>query len=330
MISADEARAIRRLIARLPRAHRVRGWAEYVLQGGRLEEHFISRLMHEVNSKNLAHWRSQEAAAWTLGRARMEPEMQEAAAIELQRALTRTAGMDGNVSLRCLMRLMAAGGILSLLLCWQSGDLSALGCWLLMVVLLAPLIWPASLMWEDSRVNRVRAAAATALGHIGRPQSATALTEAAFDAPGMQQTVGCFKVREAASAVLAGVLLKLTPEHYGQLGSALVPNLCRLLYHPEDTIVLSSLTALEMVGDGRAVALVERVAEKGRNEAIRAEARRVLPVLLERQRQENDPHILLRATQSPTAPPDVLLRPAVSQPETAPEQLLRPSATETP
>jgi hypothetical protein len=166
----------------------------------------------------------------------------------------------------------------------------------------------------------VRVAAADALSRLCVPETCGVLAGALYDPRPA--------IRRAAAVGFRATLPRLTPEHYGALDTLAVPNLCRVLQHPDTSLALAALTALEKVGDGRALPFVARAAQRGRSPEARALAARVLPLLQERLRQEQDRRILLRGASAPPTDAAWLLRAADrSEP---PEQLLRPLSPMTP
>ncbi|MDW8209167.1 MAG: HEAT repeat domain-containing protein [Chloroherpetonaceae bacterium] len=183
--------------------------------------------------------------------------------------------------------------------------------------------YPLHAAWEDRKLNRLRAEVMRACGQLRLLSMLDAVADGVFYAAGLQQTLGCRKVREAAIQALPEMLAALTPEHYGQLPAGTTPALCRVLYHPDNRLVALALDALGKVGDGRAVAPVEQMVRRGRTPELRAEAERILPVLQERKRQEEAHSSLLRPSGVPADTPDVLLRPAAAQSHVDPETLLR-------
>ena len=161
---------------------------------------------------------------------------------------------------------------------------------------------PVSLLLDRKGNNRVRAAAAVALGRLQSVEAIGALTTALYD-----RSAG---VRRAAISALKNILPLLIEAHYGQLGVQVIPNLCRALQQSDELLVLHVLSALELVGDGQATRPVEQMVKSGRTERVRNLALRVLPMLQERQRQEKASQMLLRAA-TPVAPgADMLLRAA--------------------
>lgn len=179
---------------------------------------------------------------------------------------------------------------------------------------------------DDRPLNRLRAIALRTCARQGWIEALRATTGALFDGAGLKQTLGCQEVREAAEESLPLLLAALGQEHYGKVSAETMACLCKALYHENDALVMHILEALEKAGDGQAVAPVERMVKRGRTPELRAAAERILPILQERQQQENAPKMLLRASSAPAETPDVLLRPAMHTEETEPETLLRASA----
>lgn len=136
-----------------------------------------------------------------------------------------------------------------------------------------------------------------------------------------------YQVRRAAAEALPTLLASLTTEHYSRVHPSTVPNLCRALSHPDDTLVMRILEALEQLGDERAVPYVQDIVEMGRTPEMQFAARRILPILQERKRQDNAPHLLLRSSMAPSESPEILLRAAAyGVVETEPNTLLRASS----
>lgn len=90
---------------------------------------------------------------------------------------------------------------------------------------------------------------------------------------------------------------------------------------------IAILSALEQIGDEKAIPRVEKLARSARNLQVRAAAQECLPYLTVRAEQARVEQTLLRAS-TPAASPDTLLRPTVAASPTEPQQLLRASHTE--
>lgn len=97
-------------------------------------------------------------------------------------------------------------------------------------------------------------------------------------------------------------------------------------------LILAILRALEFIGTGQSAPPVERLVNRRPTShdaltfsEIRTEAERILPILKERQRQEEASSVLLRASNMPPVAPAQLLRPARYLDAEPEEQLLRPT-----
>ncbi len=86
---------------------------------------------------------------------------------------------------------------------------------------------------------------------------------------------------------------------------------------------LRVVQALEHLGNEESLPVVERLTTKGASESVRAEAKRILPVLRERASRQEERRNLLRASDVPAQEYNSLLRPAQATHEDS-EQLLRP------
>jgi len=282
-----------------------------------------------------APWKERQVAAWTLGWTEFDLKQQPAAIRALLDVLENRLPVDpgryGRMLQRSLFSLSVgcAGSILLVvilsMLYFGQGRFHAWSG--ILMVLLAVGAWIGglfgSLIYEDSRVDRVRATGVTALGRLHAPESVGALAKAALE-PSQ-------RVRTAAIPALRAVLRRLTPNHYGQLGAEAVPGLCRLLGQADEGLTLHLLEALEKVGDGRAVRPVEHLLSGVHTSLVRRTAERILPLLRERQQRENESQMLLRGASEPPAAPEHLLRPTYpGTPSNAPKQLLRPSTASKP
>ena len=103
--------------------------------------------------------------------------------------------------------------------------------------------------------------------------------------------------------------------------------LLAIAYRSSRSLKLALLTALEQIGDARALPALEHLLADGAPE-IRARASECLPLVQQRIRQKQESMTLLRASDAYSAmPAEQLLRPASAQHPTPPEQLLRPLET---
>lgn len=177
-------------------------------------------------------------------------------------------------------------------------------------LLLAPFTGPVSLGIDAWRMARLRPAV-TALGYLRSPESVSILARAVANS----------SLRSAASPALLQALSTVTPDHYGQLSSQTVPDLCKALDYSDMLLTEAILQALSRIGDSRAIKPVQRLGNNG----VKL-ARDILPVLLARQAQENQSAMLLRAASAGQTPAEHLLRPAHdTSPQERPDELLRAS-----
>jgi len=175
-------------------------------------------------------------------------------------------------------------------------------------------IW--SFRTDAIRCRGVRASALHTLGHLAHWRSLGTVASASLDRdPG---------IRSTAAEALPPIIESVRSEHYGQLGSRVVPDLCAHLRSPHERGVLMLLDALEKIGDGRAVEPVQDLAQRSRYASVRNRSAEILPTLLARRALETAQSTLLRASSDPLPAQDSLLRPAGAA-AVAEEQLLRPT-----
>jgi len=163
-----------------------------------------------------------------------------------------------------------------------------------LALVLSPVL---SVALDNTRFNHLRCVCAAALGRVGRQASVGPLASAANE-------MGAYEMWQQARPALWNVLARLSAEDYGRVDSAAQTALCGLLDSAlggqlTEDWVWHLLKALDKVGGGPAVASVQRISDKSRRPEWRREAARILPTLLDRQRQEQDAARLLRATSSP-------------------------------
>lgn len=179
---------------------------------------------------------------------------------------------------------------------------------------------------EIENAGDLRFIAAHALGRLQAVQAVDALSVACRD--------GNEYVGKMATLSLRCVLPNLTHEHYGQLGSEVVPKLCGLLKqcfplvttaeHTDYRFALELLGALEKVGDARAIPIVQQAVRNYQAPTLIETSIRTLNTLEERRRRETERITLLRGSGPAAVSEGELLRPASAQADAAPEQLLRP------
>jgi len=336
------------LLRRLRRKGSFRESGASLFDTDEVDSRKFAQLLRLLQDPNPGCWKERILAAGTLGCASLKGERKQSAAQTLgevlgnteitagERVLSRLAGSYGIAYLIAFSMMVVFSAYPLFLEFDRHGSesvLDFLGTILLTLLtitmgsgVLALLFYPfvsyAYAAVAVSRQNRIRAAAATALGRIGQPESVGVMARAWFD---MRPTV-----RKAAHEALPTLLLSLTPDHYGHLTSDLTPNLCRALRQEarkeeptSEAHALALLQALERVGDGRAVEPVQALTNPPYPERIQREAEKALLILEARRQQENDSKSLLRGAATPETKSGELLRAAVNFAEEKPEQLLR-------
>ncbi len=277
-------------------------------------------------------WRECAVAAWVLGHfPSLEAEEQRFETQRLCQVLGNQGKPLGKRSWQHLVRSLpvsGGGGLLITLMFLVYGVryhipmehgfrfiLAGILGVLVYTILCSPFLLPLSIAYDRKRSNRVRSAAAIALGKIRSPESLGVLARSAADRSR--------PVRMAAQAALRQVLPMVTRAHYGQLGSETVSCLCKVLQDTDEPLVLAVMDALRLIGDGNAISTVSRLTAHGRTENVRQAATLLLPILQERREEENASKMLLRASQASQYSPALLLRPTSGPSETDERELLR-------
>ncbi len=144
---------------------------------------------------------------------------------------------------------------------------------------------------------------------------------------------GAFGYNRVAAAPARRALLHLlplvTPDDIARFSDTTRQHLMEALgrsYNNEMDLAL--LRVLEWIGDGQVIPRVERIANRGATEELRAEAIRILPALHERHHRAQAPAVLLRPSQATPDGGDQLLRPGYATDTTPAVQLLRGSQDE--
>jgi len=319
----QETEAMALQVRHLRRKSRLRGLAERLLKEGPQPIEDATYLLNILTHPKGGKTKERQVAVWILGQAQLTPEQRSLCAVALMKSISMD--LASTYTTRYCLRVSGILGLLAVTLIllgafvfWIKGlpgDTDLFPIVLATICLLGAIAFflasPIVLAGEVYRRPRFQSLV-TALGNLRLPESLGILATAAVKSPS----------RETALAALRQVLPILPAGQYRLPFSEAVPSLCRLLGHKDEEVVLDMLGALEQIGDGQALRPVERLAETGRTAGIRAEARRILPVLQERAQQESAPKVLLRASQAAAPPPDTLLRPTAAG-TMGPEQLLR-------
>lgn len=320
-LTDEERAALRAILRRLGRNNRLRVLGEEILsRRGAIDDATVSDLQIRVMNLSGMRQNEVEAAVFLCSCIPLD---------RAQRAFFRDA-LIALLRLRAWKEIFGANALKVLLLTVPVAlSISLLNIGLFGSLVMAMLVAVAALgpfftVGEDAHLNRVKATALHALARFCLPNSCYLISEKMYDTLNGEMTVGSAQVRRAAAHWLPLPLARLDYEaHYGRLPTATVPNLCHALTLADEPLALDILQALEKIGDGRAVMTVERLTTRGKTPRIQAAAQRVFPILEQRQRDENAPRTLLRASAPVATPQNVLLRPAMNTAQEPPEELLR-------
>lgn len=248
-------------------------------------------------------WREPMAAAWILGKLNLGDEVrdwviEQLVAVLDQQTHVRTPKAAWNYA--C---------------CWFAFS-NGIFFWALPLLLVV-----------ENRSDRVRAAAARALGE---QRSAFALTSLLMAATDGEETVrgNCTRgVRRAAREALRQVVDALPADCYGEMPDQIVSRCIELLRKPDEALSETMLIALEKFAGGNALKPVQQMAQRGRTPRLRALSDMVIPVLERRSVLERAKESLLRAASAPVDA-SKLLRPAGSGQREEEDKLLRPASAE--
>lgn len=320
-VTPEEKRKMQQRIRRVRRRSLLTPDVLAQLGQSRLPTQTLHALLTMLEGPFEEHWEERTAAVWALGLAHLTPRQQQTVSYALCHVLRRKM-LTGRVHKERWLDPPLVLVAIPCLLCWLFALLAhtseAQG---------SPVVFQAGALFGSVyiaqrfnhslktsaliRDNRLRAAAATALGRIGSTHSIPTLARAALD--------GNTSVRHAAVPALQACLTNLTPAYPGEMEADVIPNLCRLLERAREQLThnsaraselaLSILDALTIIGDGRAASTVRNLINTGWTAPVNRAAKDLLPLLLARQQQETDQRVLLRGAATPCDTPQTLLRP---------------------
>ena len=304
----------------------------------RPDERTFTALRDAIVDRINPNWREQTIAAWALGRADLTDEQTAEATELLAFQLDYSGGTRGqwygdNVGTGIayavgwsFLSALFLGIIASAFP--TSNPLFGLGVVVgflsLIITPFVPFITIGNLI---ATTNTVRWEAARSLGSLKRAKGVPSLLRASQNTE-FFWSIGIY----ALNATLPSFTFE---QHYGSLGSDVVPNLCRLLNISFDLRTVEArewqlvlLDALEKVGDARALPLLTLISQYDTstqgNRSVSKKTAQVLEVLQKRIARETEQATLLRGSEAPILP-DTLLRSYEESIETPPEQLLRPT-----
>lgn len=195
--------------------------------------------------------------------------------------------------------------------------------WLMVLLRISPggFIWPiiqvVAAIWAADRAVHARRDAATTLLKAGDPRAVGVLAVAVRD--------GDPHVRRVAEDALHTLLPRVRTNDAVYITPDQMQALLSLLEDYDDRLRIAVLTALEQIGDARAIPYVMQLSLFA-SPTVRKRAEECLPFLEERVRLARESATLLRASSaaSAIAAADQLLHPAYANTPMPAEQLLRP------
>ena len=295
----------------------------------RIRVELVIRLLRDPSP-----WRyeEREAAAWSLGNARLRPTDRDSAGAALTVVLADALPPDIIEIWRSLLDTVAPAVLLAVgAACVAAASMNYLPLIALSVCVPACLASGALLTLIPTRAlarkiggekglfNRLRAAAAEALGKLAYRDAVGTLAEALFD-PSPD-------VRESAESAFGACVGALRPRDLGTLRPKTGKQLCAALKHPHSGMVSTVLDALEKVGESPAIPHISRLAIESDLPDIRARAETVLATLEKRKKNEKYSRRLVRPSTAPEDDAEKLLRTAII-PDMNPESLVRPAQSE--
>ncbi len=292
-----EQKKIRALARRLRRNDPVRIAVEAVLNDTRMPPGAFEDLMDALVKPSRISWRRTLLSCWTLGFACETDQQRQAASARIAFILADRPGR-------------------------KVGCLLAAGC--LFAHFAALYMLYVSLV--DSPINKVREAAAIALGRLKVTGAVGDLCQAMAH-PSGTVSGGDKSVRLASAWSLNNILPKLVDNGYGQVPASTLAGACKLLIGSSDRITIRALTTISLAGGGSCISAVERCEKRAKNPIVKAAAEEALVVLRARQVREQAPQRLLRPSELQVTEELKLLRP-VADSESDNTYLLRPHQDE--
>jgi hypothetical protein len=273
-------------------------------------------------------WKSdeRELAIWCLGYVQVTPGdslaiveslasiLEDPDPLRKWRTMADWVAAIGLASIGLATVISAAYGLLPTFVMARSATIAALI--FVTAVLIPSKLLARTIDAEYGPYHRLRAAAATALGFRRDRHAISALAAALFDPKRLVRRSAALAYPEIADCVSAG------PGEAPDERS--VSMLCRALGHSEERVLLSTLGAMEVIGDGDCVAPVAKLAKNTPSDSVRVRAETLLPILEERRRNERAHGRLLRPAFSPAFSAESLLHP-LPPPSRSADSLVRPA-----
>jgi len=202
-------------------------------------------------------------------------------------------------------------------------------------IFLTPLLLPLSMCISNFQEKQIQKAALHTLRRWNDPRFLGTVAYASLKADAVTQG--------QIQTTFASLLTQLTPDYYGAMPAGTTDELCRALeasdeflkpniLNPNMTTAVklhllfaqNLLQALELTGNGQAAKYVRAVIEANHHGEVTELAKRVLPILTEREQDETARTTLLRYSALPASADEMLRAAAATDTENACETLIRP------
>lgn len=314
-MSSNSNNQVIKMLRSLSRRNPLRKQAELVIADSCATIGDLQPILRAFGSKSVLRKREHIVACWLICNVNWTETQRIAMSENLSRLLE--SATNARKPVRVALRWFARGVFVY---AWSVGVLySGIlylagldGLWLCIAALyiFAPVCW---FIWTSGyRLSRVRWII-EAMGDLAQPEVIGPIAIAQMFDP----------LRDAAAAALKEITANLRPEHYGALSFQTVPALCRALEFANRDIALVILKALTLIGDGRAIKAVERLAQNPRTAEISNAAEQLLPILRQRELESKSSSQLLRASTASVDGKQELLRGVVAIREDDPAVLVR-------
>jgi hypothetical protein len=290
----------------------IRLQAELVLANPSARIENLQPILRSLASKRFRKRSQITTAAWIISNANWSDEQRARLSWELCGSLLYAMSgwkSFGFAQLKWLNPIFFAG-VLSTYCMYYSGVLSGLTCVILVVYLLAGVTMGEREAYSKLIQSRL---ILNALGELQQPASLGTIAAA------MKRAA----VRDAAASALVKVTASLQSQHYGSLPSPTVPALCEAISVADPKTIIVILQALSIIGDGRAIKDVERLALKSPTPEIGRAASDLLPILYQRALENKSATQLLRSSGASQNGELELLRGVIGRIDNAPEVLVR-------
>jgi hypothetical protein len=306
-----EAQEITPFLARLRANDPVVVLTERLIRNESPSPQLVSQTLKLLSSPSGLHWKRRVVAAWALG---WYAKDTLDGAVVAHRLINLTNGYHlldypGRI-LRASLRTFVAVIMASVLFdSHVDPERSALQAMLITIV-----FFPACMVIDRKRANKIRAMAVRSLGRIGQLPSIPTLVNSAMK--------GNDVVKFEAKLALLRMLPQVNESYYGTVSHDIVSAIVRLLDQDNHALIIAAIRALGAVGGESVIDDVVRMTVYWRAPEIREAAAQSLGPIRERAERARNAATLLRPAET-AGDAFELLRPVTSTVQADPGLLLR-------